>query len=142
MRRKLWVGVLMALVASVARVPIGSTAAAAPPPGTPLDEVAGCDPLDPSACLLPFPNDHFTVADPTTDTGRRVNLSALAMPQNVAGKPIDPTEWNRNDGFSPGAMILTLVPGLDLATSNAPTIDRPELSLKKESPIQVIDADS
>ena len=100
MRRKLWVGVLVALVASVAR--------------------------GPGSCLFPFPNDHFTVADPTTDTGRRVNLSVLAMPQNVAGKPIDPTEWNRNDGFSPGAMILTHVPGLDLEASNAPTIDRPK----------------
>ena len=24
------------------------------------------------------------------------------MPRNRAGKPIDPTDWNRNDGFSPG----------------------------------------
>ena len=35
------------------------------------------------------------------------------MPRNVAGKPIDPTEWNRNDGFTPGSPIKTLVPGLD-----------------------------
>src|SRR4051812_36413469 len=33
-----------------------------------------CDPTDPAACLLPFPNDFFTVADPATATGRRVNL--------------------------------------------------------------------
>ena len=26
---------------------------------------------------------------------------------------IDPTEYNRSDGFSPGNMILTKVPGLD-----------------------------
>ena len=26
------------------------------------------------------------------------------MPRNVAGNPIDPTEWNRNDGFSPGQL--------------------------------------
>jgi hypothetical protein len=25
-----------------------------------------CDPLDPSACLYPWPNDHFTRADPTS----------------------------------------------------------------------------
>ena len=37
----------------------------APPPS-----VSSCDPLDPSLCLLPFPNDYFTVADPTTPTGR------------------------------------------------------------------------
>ena len=36
------------------------------------------------------------------------------MPRNREGKPIDPTEWNRNDGFSPGSDVLTFVPGLDL----------------------------
>ena len=35
------------------------------------------------------------------------------MPRNVAGKPIDPIEYNRNDGFSPGSPIVTKVPGLD-----------------------------
>ena len=62
----------------------------------------GCDPLDPAVCLQPWPNDFFTVADSTTDTGRRLNLNPLAMPRNVAGNPIRPDEWNRNDGFSPG----------------------------------------
>ncbi|HLF69711.1 MAG TPA: hypothetical protein VI541_02010, partial [Actinomycetota bacterium] len=52
--------------------------------------------------------------DPTTDTGRRINFLAAEMPRSTAGKPIDPTEWNRNDGFSPGSMVLTFVPGLDL----------------------------
>ena len=81
------------------------------PPATEADR---CDNLDSAHCMLPFPNDRFTAADPTTDTGRRVNFSALSTPRNVAGKPIDPTEWNRNDGFSPGAMVMTMVPGLDL----------------------------
>jgi hypothetical protein len=31
------------------------------------------------------------------------------MPRNVAGVPIDPTEFNRNDGFSPGNLIVTKV---------------------------------
>ena len=86
------------------------------PAGTAADAATQdhCDPIDPRACLLPFPNDYFTVADPTTATGRRLNLSPLAMPRNVAEKPIDPSEWNRNDGFSPGSEILTFVPGLDL----------------------------
>jgi hypothetical protein len=84
--------------------------------------VQGCDVLDSSHCLFPFPSDQFTAlaeADTpqSTDkggTGRRVNFNILAMPRNSAGKPIDPTEWNRNDGFSPGQMILTYVP--DIAT--------------------------
>ncbi len=84
--------------------------------------VQGCDVLDPAHCLFPFPSDQYTtqaqVGSPQSadmgGTGRRVNFNPLAMPRNVAGKPIDPTEWNRNDGFSPGQMILTYVP--DIAT--------------------------
>jgi hypothetical protein len=100
----------------------------------PAQSAMGCDPLDPALCLLPFPNDTFTVADPTTATGRRVNFSLAAMPRNGTdltaaiaggeGKPADPTEWNRNDGFSPGQAVLTYVPGLDLHQTWG-TADRP-----------------
>jgi hypothetical protein len=72
-----------------------------------------CDVIDPAVCLQPFPNDYFTVADPGTPTGRRVNLNLLSMPANRAGKPIDPSDINRNDGFSPGSPIVTKVPGMD-----------------------------
>ncbi len=65
-----------------------------------------CDVLDQKRCLLPFPSDFFTVADPSTDTGRRVNFAAASMPVNSSGVPVDPTEWNRNDGFSPGTPIM------------------------------------
>jgi len=77
---------------------------------------AGCDPLDPAQCMLPYPNDWFTKPDPTSATGRRVDLTVLGMPRNAEGKPIEPQEWNRSDGFSAGAQILTVVPGM---TSNA-----------------------
>jgi hypothetical protein len=85
-------------------------------------EARGCDILDTSHCLFPFPSNHFTVrAAPDSPqsaekggTGLRVNFSELGMPRSTVGKPIDPTEWNRNDGFSPGQMILTYVP--DVAT--------------------------
>jgi hypothetical protein len=72
-----------------------------------------CDFLDPAVCLQPWPNDYFTRPDPTSDTGLRLNLDPLSMPANVAGKPIDPTEFNHADGFSPGQEIVTKVPGLD-----------------------------
>src|SRR5204862_6319676 len=42
-----------------------------------------------------------------------LNLALPPTPRNAEGKPIDPTDYNRNDGFSPGAMIVTRVPGLD-----------------------------
>ncbi len=90
----------------------------APPGGPPLGELNTassdrCDFLDPSLCLYPFPNDHFTAADTQTETGRRLNLNLQSMPQNRAEKPIDPTDQNRADGFSPGNMIITRVPGLE-----------------------------
>ncbi|MEK6806133.1 MAG: neutral/alkaline non-lysosomal ceramidase N-terminal domain-containing protein [Pseudomonadota bacterium] len=96
--------------------------------------IRGCDILDTAACLMPFPSDQFTVsAAPDSPqgvnkggTGKRINFSLAAMPRNVAGKPIDPTEWNRNDGYSPGQMIVTYVPGLkakaDGTIPGAPTL--------------------
>jgi hypothetical protein len=85
----------------------------------------GCDPIDPSQCMLPYPNDWFTRPDPTSATGRRLDLNVLAMPQNIEGQPIDPAAWNDSDGFSAGSQILTDVPGMtensDLAASGLPT---------------------
>ena len=43
------------------------------------------------------------------------------MPVNKNGEVIDPTEWNRSDGFSPGNLILTKVPGLDTPAAFAKT---------------------
>src|SRR5206468_7065491 len=87
---------------------------------------AGCDPIDGAQCLLPYPNDWFTKPDPSSATGRRLDLNALAMPRNVAGKPVEPQEWNRSDGFSAGAQILTVVPKMtkndDIALSGIPPV--------------------
>ena len=104
-------------------------------------EAAGiCDPTDHAACLLPFPNDRFTVADATTPTGRRININPLAMPRNVANRPIDPTELNRNDGWSAGTPILTSVPGLDLGRSRIAGVTDPGASLAGNAPIVLLDA--
>jgi hypothetical protein len=99
-----------------------------------------CEFVGQRKCLLPFPNDHFTVADPTTDTGRRVDLASDSMPANVSGTPIDPTDWNRNDGFSPGAMILAQVPKLDLDETGAAPITDIGASLEPNAPIVLVDA--
>jgi hypothetical protein len=72
-----------------------------------------CGPIDPSVCLLPWPNDFFTRPDRSTATGRRLAIDPLATPRNVAGAPIDTSDWNRLDGFSPGSPIVTHVPGMD-----------------------------
>jgi hypothetical protein len=100
---------------------------------------SGCDPIAAVACLLPFPDDYYTVRDPRTDTGRRVNFTSAMMPANVKGVPIDPAEWDRNDGFSPGTPILTVVPGIDLAATGAAPITNIGASLRRAAPIVIID---
>ncbi|MDX1589622.1 MAG: hypothetical protein R3296_11855 [Oleiphilaceae bacterium] len=86
-----------------------------------------CDPLDGAHCMYPFPSDHFTRAVAPDQiggtgrggTGRRIDFNRLAMPRNIAGKPIDPLEWNRNDGFSPGQLITTFIPELAFVTDES-----------------------
>src|SRR5688500_5713579 len=58
---------LLALLLAVPTAAVPTPATAAGPPGASLAD--GCDPVDPAACLLPFPSDLYTVADPATDTG-------------------------------------------------------------------------
>jgi hypothetical protein len=103
-----------------------------------------CDPIDPARCLLPWPNDHFTQRDPATATGRRLALTRAAMPRNVRGVPIEPADYNRADGFSPGQVIVTKVPGLDtpaaLRRTGAVPITDMARAFDRRQPIVVIDA--
>ena len=65
------------------------------------------------------------------------------MPRDVVGKPIDPTEWNRNDGFSPVTPILTYVPGLDLHRTWGSDVDHiADLARyhRPDAPIVLLDA--
>ncbi len=84
-----------------------------------MSALGACDPIAPR-CLVPFPNDFYTVPDADTDTGRRLRFDRESMPANVAGIHIDPTEWLRNDGFSPASSLIALVPGVALEPSNLP----------------------
>ncbi len=121
-------------------------AAVLPAPAGARGLPARCDPLDPAACLLPWPNDYFTVRDPATPTGRRLHLQLGEMPRNRFGVPINPADYNRSDGFSPGQEIITKVPGLTsnraLQASGAPTVGDIGRYADPGSPIVVIDADT
>lgn len=118
-----------------------------------------CDEMVVSHCLYPFPNNHFTVADPASVTGLRVNLQESVMPvarpvsipasdlapagvQTTEARAVDPGEWNRNDGFSPGAMLLAHLPGIDLARSRAPQLSDLSTSLADDAGMVVINADT
>jgi hypothetical protein len=142
-RAALLVVVLLALTASAACVTgpgrPGGGGGGGQHPRPPRFE-GECDPLGGDRCMLPFPNDHFTVADATTGTGRRVQFAATTTPANAAGTHIDPTELNRNDGFSPGSAIAVLLPGLDPGASGLAPITDMARSLDRDAPIVVVDA--
>ena len=112
----------------------------------PLGSAPGCDPIDPAACLLPWPNDFYTKADPSTATGKRLNLLPTSTPRNIGGKPVDVVELNRHDGFSPGSAIITKVPGLETmkAFENSRLVPEGDMdkAFAKWQPAVVIDADS
>jgi hypothetical protein len=99
-----------------------------------------CDPLDPSYCLFPFPNDHFTIADPSTPTGKRLHLDVASMPRNGANKVVVPDKWNVLDGFGVGPMILFQEAAADLYATGAPPITDIGRSLESDSPIVLIDS--
>ncbi|MGB5812132.1 MAG: hypothetical protein WBG86_16470, partial [Polyangiales bacterium] len=92
----------------------GGQGGVVPPPA--LD----CDPLTPSYCGFPYPNDYWTAEDATTVTGRQLTLPQVIMPQNMNGVQSTPGAFNEADGFSPGIAAMTLLPGATttgLATS-------------------------
>jgi hypothetical protein len=99
-----------------------------------------CDITQTDLCLLPFPNDFFTRADAATPTGKRVNLNPVGMPVNQQGKGVDPSEFNRSDGFSIGGTLLARVEGVDLAVTGAASIVDMGASLNADAPIQLIHA--
>src|SRR3954466_12990096 len=78
-----------------------------------LAALAFTAPATAAPALYPWPSNAYTRAHPTTDTGRRLDLQITQMPVNAAGVPVDPTAFNRNDGFSPGTLIVDRIPGLD-----------------------------
>ena len=122
---------------------LAPAAIAAPEDGVDLSNADRCDLLDPAVCLYPFPNDYFTTGE---GADRRLNLHPDSMPRNVVGKGVDPAAWNRNDGFSPGQLIVTKVPGLDTPeaferTRAVPVTDMRQ-SFRRRAPIVVIDAET
>ena len=105
-----------------------------------LEQALTCDPLDERACLLPWPNDAFTVPDASTPTGRRLAIAASSTPANVDATPIDVADANRADGFSPGSAMLTVVPDLDPVASGIASSTDIGDSLRADAPIVLLDA--
>ncbi len=118
-------------------------------PLPPIETNENCDFIaDPgnSVCMLPFPDDYYTVPDPSSATGLRVHFNTEAMPANVEGKHIEAQPYNESDGFSPGSVILVKVPGIettaDVAASGAVPINKLREYKRRRAPVVVIDADT
>ena len=101
---------------------------------------SGCDPLDTRLCLLPFPSNFNTAADPASDTGLRVAFGPGTAAANAAGVAVDLAEWNRNDGFSPNSTLLTYVANLDAEQSALPSWVDLRQSLEDDATVVVIDS--
>lgn len=119
-----------------------TTEPAADPPSATEPDTGACDDLDPTACLLPFPNDRFTRPDDTTATGRRVDLPPDGTPANADGVPIAVAEFNRNDGFSPSAAPRIVVPGVDPEASGLADQTDMGRSLEPDSSLVLLDLDA
>src|SRR2546423_13888506 len=66
---------------------------------------ADCQPFGNRPCMLPFPDNRFSKADPTSATGLRVQLPRQAMPTNTAGQQVKGGADHRNAGFSPRRLV-------------------------------------
>lgn len=64
-------------------------------PGERAPLSAACDGQDGTRCLLPWPNNTFTVPDPASPTGLRLSVERRTLPN-----PDSPDALNRLDGFS------------------------------------------
>ncbi len=107
-----------------------------PVPAPPLD----CDPIAPTHCGFPYPNDYWTVADPESATGLRLALPQVILPANVNGARSQPEAFNEMDGFSPGIAAMTHLPGATVTGLATP--DSIADSLLPDSSTVIINADT
>jgi hypothetical protein len=107
---------LEALVATAAG---GSALRAATFTAIALNNPDECEVLNDAECLLPYPSQRFLVPDATTQTGFRVHIPDLGIPQG-AGTATTAEYLNQLDGFSPTVQILMHFPqGVDLVRTDA-----------------------
>jgi hypothetical protein len=131
--------VVLGLIAFAAVAPLGAAAELPTDPKCEFIASPGS-----SKCMLPFPDDYYTKADPSSPTGRRIDFRELAMPTNVSGTPIEAAPYNVGDGFSPGSVITLKIPGIetsaDVAATGAAPINGIGRYRATNAPVVVIDA--
>ena len=122
-------------VAGQSQLTVDSTGCLSIPSSIDTTTATRCDITDTTHCMYPFPNDYFTTPDSSKASGKRLNFQLLSMPITVPSlfqgrKYIGVDEFNRFDGFSPGSMLITHVPGLtnDAALANSGLVSATDLS--------------
>jgi hypothetical protein len=100
-----------------------------------------CNPLGGQGCLLPWPSMAYVTADGGTATGFRLDLPREGMPVNFDGVAIEPTFFNRWDGFSAIGPMLAMFPE-GVSEEGLPPHRDPAASLDAASPIVLLDLDT
>lgn len=112
-----------------------------------MSQAEDCDfiaqPRNP-VCMLPFPDNYYTVAEPSSPTGLRVNFKTAGMPANTHHEHIEAEPYDASDGFSPGSVILVKVPRIrtvqDVLATGAAPINKIAEYKNANAPVVVIDA--
>ena len=100
----------------------------------------GCNPLaTTSECMLPYPSDFLTVADPTTATGLRYALPPNSLQVPSSSAPIDMTPYNRIDGAPTSVPILVHF-GVEIASTFLANDTQTAMSVTPASPIALFNA--
>ena len=107
-------------------------------------EVGGdesCDPLAPSACMLPWPTDRYLKRKTSNRTGFQIDYDPDAAWVNVYGTRVDVTPFARYDGYSPSSQILTVFDEpADL--SEAAFWDSIDRSMDEDHPTVLLDTET
>ena len=99
-----------------------------------------CDPLVPTVCGMPFPNDVWTEEAPDSPTGKRVTFGATTLPEHASDGHLDPAAFAAMDGFSVGQAPLAHLPGATV--EGLPSLPDLQLSLSTDSPTVLIEAET
>ena len=104
------------------------------------DQLSGCDPLDPSRCYLPYPNDFWLRENSNGDRRLALTTDTVPQPKGAGTIPVDPMAggWGDSDGFPPITSILTYFEDISLDNSAVPRIWNVESSLDPKSPTVLI----
>jgi hypothetical protein len=105
---------------------------------TALPIEAQCNPLGINHCMTPWPNSAFEVDDATTVTGKKLAIPDKTLPTNFDGATVDPTDWNKADGFSPAAPMVMSFPG-GVSADGLPAASDMTMSTTQDSPTVVLD---